>query len=80
MVLSTSFCLQVHDSHPLSVKSVKSLGDKMIKEQYFTIRDFSEAVSYSRFSNCFEYPALYLLLWSLMKIFAGSGLNAGISS
>ncbi|XP_052205652.1 cyclin-J18 isoform X2 [Diospyros lotus] len=34
---------KVHDSHPLSVKSVKSLGDKMIKEQYFTIRDFLEA-------------------------------------
>ncbi|KAL7184821.1 hypothetical protein ACSBR2_026874 [Camellia fascicularis] len=33
----------MHDSHPLSVKCLKSLGDKMIKEQHFTTRDFLEA-------------------------------------
>ncbi|KAI7980960.1 Cyclin-J18 [Camellia lanceoleosa] len=27
---------KMHDSHPLSVKCLKSLGDKMIKEQHFT--------------------------------------------
>ncbi|KAF5945459.1 hypothetical protein HYC85_015687 [Camellia sinensis] len=35
---------KMHDSHPLSVKCLKSLGDKMIKEQHFTTRDFLEAV------------------------------------
>ncbi|GMP92877.1 hypothetical protein CsSME_00042937 [Camellia sinensis var. sinensis] len=34
---------KMHDSHPLSVKCLKSLGDKMIKEQHFTTRDFLEA-------------------------------------
>ncbi|KAK9277124.1 hypothetical protein L1049_006663 [Liquidambar formosana] len=34
---------KIHDSHPLSVKSLKSLGDKLIKEQHFTTRDFLEA-------------------------------------
>ncbi|PSR90975.1 Cyclin-J18 like [Actinidia chinensis var. chinensis] len=34
---------KIHDSHPLSVKSLKSLGDGMIKEQHFMIRDFLEA-------------------------------------
>ncbi|XP_028090889.1 cyclin-J18-like isoform X2 [Camellia sinensis] len=33
----------MHDSHPLSVKCLKSLGDKMIKEQHFTTHDFLEA-------------------------------------
>ncbi|KAI8005668.1 Cyclin-J18 [Camellia lanceoleosa] len=35
--------VHMHDSHPLSVKCLKSLGDKMIKEQRFTTRDFLEA-------------------------------------
>ncbi|KAG5531972.1 hypothetical protein RHGRI_026550 [Rhododendron griersonianum] len=34
---------KIHDSQPLSVKSLKLLGDKMIKEQHFTTRDFMEA-------------------------------------
>ncbi|XP_058183050.1 cyclin-J18 isoform X1 [Rhododendron vialii] len=34
---------KIHDSQPLSVKSLKLLGDKMIKEQHFTTRDFLEA-------------------------------------
>ncbi|XP_043694798.1 cyclin-J18 isoform X2 [Telopea speciosissima] len=34
---------KLHDSCPLSVKSLKSLGDEVIKEQHFTTRDFSEA-------------------------------------
>ncbi|KAL5553335.1 hypothetical protein UlMin_040736 [Ulmus minor] len=34
---------KIHDSRPLSVKSLKSLGDKVINEQHFTNRDFLEA-------------------------------------
>ncbi|TXG56996.1 hypothetical protein EZV62_018309 [Acer yangbiense] len=34
---------KIHDSRPLSVKSLKCLGDKIIKEQHFTTRDFSGA-------------------------------------
>ncbi|KAK2635633.1 hypothetical protein Ddye_030425 [Dipteronia dyeriana] len=34
---------KIHDSRPLSVKSLKCLGDKIIEEQHFTTRDFSEA-------------------------------------
>ncbi|XP_028070903.1 cyclin-J18-like [Camellia sinensis] len=34
---------KMHDSYPLSVKCLKSLGDKMIKEQHFTTRDFLES-------------------------------------
>ncbi|KAL4638027.1 hypothetical protein ACB092_03G121700 [Castanea dentata] len=34
---------KIHDSRPLSVKSLKSLGDKTITEQHFTTRDFVEA-------------------------------------
>ncbi|CAK9170487.1 unnamed protein product [Ilex paraguariensis] len=34
---------KMHESHPLSVKVLKSLGDKIIKEQHFTSRDFLEA-------------------------------------
>ncbi|KAM7463368.1 hypothetical protein LguiA_031489 [Lonicera macranthoides] len=34
---------KIHDSGPLSVKNLKSLGDKAIKEQHFTTRDFLEA-------------------------------------
>nr|POE61299.1 cyclin-j18 [Quercus suber] len=35
---------RIHDSRPLSVKSLKSLGDRTITEQHFTTRDFVEAV------------------------------------
>ncbi|KAF3432051.1 hypothetical protein FNV43_RR26790 [Rhamnella rubrinervis] len=34
---------KIHDSCPLNVKSLKSLGDAVIKEQHFTTRDFLEA-------------------------------------
>ncbi|KAF8378834.1 hypothetical protein HHK36_030183 [Tetracentron sinense] len=34
---------KIHDTCPLSVKSLKSLGDKFIREQHFTTRDFLEA-------------------------------------
>ncbi|XP_065635365.1 cyclin-J18 [Quercus suber] len=34
---------KIHDSRPLSVKSLKSLGDRTITEQHFTMRDFVEA-------------------------------------
>ncbi|KAJ0038750.1 hypothetical protein Pint_22506 [Pistacia integerrima] len=37
---------KIHDSRPLSVKTYKSLGDKTIKDQHFTTRDFLEAVRY----------------------------------
>ncbi|CBI26780.3 unnamed protein product, partial [Vitis vinifera] len=36
---------KIHDSRPLSMKSLKSLGDGIINEQHFTTRDFLEAVS-----------------------------------
>nr|GMD26547.1 cyclin-J18 isoform X2 [Ipomoea batatas] len=35
---------KIHMSPPLSVKCLKSLGDKSITEQHFTTRDFLEAV------------------------------------
>ncbi|XP_057774049.1 cyclin-J18-like isoform X2 [Salvia miltiorrhiza] len=35
---------KIHDSPPLSVKNFKSLGDKFIKEQHFTMGDILEAV------------------------------------
>ncbi|RWR75119.1 cyclin-J18-like protein isoform X1 [Cinnamomum micranthum f. kanehirae] len=35
--------LRIHDTSPLSVKSLKSLGDEIIKDQHFTTRDFAEA-------------------------------------
>ncbi|KAG0469706.1 hypothetical protein HPP92_016406 [Vanilla planifolia] len=34
---------KLHDSRPLSVKSLKSLGDVLITDQCFTTRDFAEA-------------------------------------
>ncbi|XP_038719443.1 cyclin-J18 isoform X2 [Tripterygium wilfordii] len=34
---------KIHDSCPLSVKSLKCFGDKIIREQHFTARDFMEA-------------------------------------
>ncbi|GMN38324.1 hypothetical protein TIFTF001_007561 [Ficus carica] len=34
---------KIHNSCPLSIKCLKSLGDKVIKEQHFTNRDFLEA-------------------------------------
>ncbi|CAM8947497.1 unnamed protein product [Rhodiola kirilowii] len=35
---------KMHTSRPVSVKSLKSLGDKMINDQHFTTRDYVEAV------------------------------------
>ncbi|XP_026379197.1 cyclin-J18-like isoform X4 [Papaver somniferum] len=34
---------KIHDTRPLSVQSLKSLGDVAIKEQHYTTRDFLEA-------------------------------------
>ncbi|XP_058079608.1 cyclin-J18 isoform X2 [Magnolia sinica] len=34
---------KMHNTCPLSVKSLKSLGDEIIKDQHFTTRDFAEA-------------------------------------
>ncbi|GKV27272.1 hypothetical protein SLEP1_g36461 [Rubroshorea leprosula] len=34
---------KIHDSHPVPLKSLKSLGDMFITEQHFTTRDFLEA-------------------------------------
>ncbi|KAK9091409.1 hypothetical protein Sjap_024586 [Stephania japonica] len=34
---------KIHDTTPLSIKSLKSLGDEFITEQHFTLRDFLEA-------------------------------------
>ncbi|GMY18128.1 cyclin-J18 isoform X1 [Fagus crenata] len=34
---------KIHDSRPMSLKSLKSLADKTITEQHFTTRDFTEA-------------------------------------
>ncbi|CAM8956410.1 unnamed protein product [Rhodiola kirilowii] len=34
---------KMHTSRPVSVKSLKSLGDKMINDQHFTTRDYVEA-------------------------------------
>ncbi|KAJ3674110.1 hypothetical protein LUZ60_006102 [Juncus effusus] len=34
---------KIHDSNPLSVKSLKALSDKLISDQHFTFHDFSEA-------------------------------------
>ncbi|XP_057961638.1 cyclin-J18 [Malania oleifera] len=42
-IVSIWISSKIHDSPPVSVKSLKSLGDKMIKEQHFTTRDFLEA-------------------------------------
>ncbi|KDP38176.1 hypothetical protein JCGZ_04819 [Jatropha curcas] len=35
---------KIHDSRPFSVKMLKNLSDKSIREQHFTSRDFLEAV------------------------------------
>ncbi|XP_078161558.1 cyclin J18 isoform X2 [Carex rostrata] len=35
---------KIHDSKPLSVRSLKALSDKLISDQHFTSRDFSDAV------------------------------------
>ncbi|KAG6467210.1 hypothetical protein ZIOFF_074981 [Zingiber officinale] len=34
---------KIHDRSPLSVKSLKALGDKLIIDQHFTTKDFVEA-------------------------------------
>ncbi|KAM6546741.1 hypothetical protein CsatB_027477 [Cannabis sativa] len=38
-----SLLIFIHSSRPLSINCFKSLGDKVIKEQHFTNRDFLEA-------------------------------------
>lgn len=43
-MLPKGLTFQFHGSPPLSVKHFKFLGDKYIKEQHFTTRDFKEAV------------------------------------
>ncbi|KAG2553490.1 hypothetical protein PVAP13_9KG529100 [Panicum virgatum] len=35
---------KIHDLRPLSVKSLKALGDRIIADQHFTCRDFADAV------------------------------------
>ncbi|KAK8446370.1 hypothetical protein SEVIR_9G479200v4 [Setaria viridis] len=35
---------KIHDLRPLSVKSLKALGDRIIADQHFTCRDFANAV------------------------------------
>lgn len=34
---------KIHDLRPLSVKSLKALGDRIIADQHFTCRDFADA-------------------------------------
>ncbi|KAL6867529.1 hypothetical protein ACP4OV_015553 [Aristida adscensionis] len=41
--LFARFVAQIHDSRPLSVKSLKALGDRIIADQHFTCRDFASA-------------------------------------
>lgn len=36
---------QIHDTCPLSAKSLNSLGEEIIEDQHFTTRDFVEAVT-----------------------------------
>lgn len=43
--ISKFVILQIHDTPPMSVNNLKLLGDKFIKEQHYTKRDFLEAVS-----------------------------------
>uniref|UniRef100_M4E7T8 Cyclin N-terminal domain-containing protein n=1 Tax=Brassica campestris TaxID=3711 RepID=M4E7T8_BRACM len=44
VLVSIWISCKMHCSRGLSVQSLKSLGDKMITEQLFTVRDFMEAV------------------------------------
>ncbi|KAJ0240477.1 Cyclin-J18 [Hirschfeldia incana] len=43
VLISIWISCKIHCSRGLSVQSLKSLGDKMITEQLFTVRDFVEA-------------------------------------
>ncbi|KAI4357424.1 hypothetical protein L6164_001372 [Bauhinia variegata] len=43
VLISTWISSKIHDSCPLSVRCLKSLADKVIKEQHFTTRDFVDA-------------------------------------
>ncbi|KAF8117500.1 hypothetical protein N665_0009s0027 [Sinapis alba] len=43
VLISIWISCKMHCSRGLSVQSLKSLGDKMITEQLFTVRDFMEA-------------------------------------
>lgn len=71
--------LQLHTSHPPSIKLLKAFGDKMIKEQHFMTRDFLDAVScYHQSSfriscSCSRIPN-YWFWYS-----AGGHIHAGIS-
>ncbi|PIA56411.1 hypothetical protein AQUCO_00700617v1 [Aquilegia coerulea] len=42
-LISIWISTKIHNTRPLSVKTLKSLGDKVIKDQHFTTRDFFEA-------------------------------------
>ncbi|GLT90592.1 hypothetical protein SLE2022_085170 [Rubroshorea leprosula] len=42
-LISVWISSKIHDSHPVLLKSLKSLGDMFITEQHFTTRDFLEA-------------------------------------
>ncbi|KAJ4972969.1 hypothetical protein NE237_006143 [Protea cynaroides] len=65
---------KLHDSCPLSVNSLKSLGNEVIKEQHFTTRDFLEAeVAFMQVLN-FEIGASnisYVFLEDLLIQFRG---------
>ncbi|KAG9142241.1 hypothetical protein Leryth_007677 [Lithospermum erythrorhizon] len=43
VVISFWISSKIHDSPPISVKDLKKLTDKFIKEQHFTSRDFLDA-------------------------------------
>jgi hypothetical protein len=47
-----NFFVQAHDVRPISVKSLKALGDRVIADQHFTCRDFANAVSKLFFFRC----------------------------
>jgi hypothetical protein len=50
LLFSVQFFVQIHDFRPLSVKSLKALGDRIIADQHFMCRDFANAVSYIHYS------------------------------
>ncbi|KAG2261654.1 hypothetical protein Bca52824_068733 [Brassica carinata] len=49
VLISIWISCKMHCSRGLSVQSLKSLGDKMITEQLFTVRDFMEAKQVLKF-------------------------------
>ncbi|KAJ4767275.1 cyclin J18 [Rhynchospora pubera] len=44
VLISIWISSKIHDSQSLSVRSLKALSDKIISDQHFTSRDFSDAV------------------------------------